>query len=276
MADFYDVYAMECRNISAARQTEVEQLMDQFKLADIDLRGKSVLDISGGPGFVAKKLQESCGRVVVTEFSDKATRAMRDVLGVEAVTFDYANDTLQKIFTEKFDVVLIRSSIIFCPQLDEFVHSVRCLLNPGGYVLIETIMPSLGDVFWWQQMEYKFPIIYSQETLEKFFYKHGFSLLAGYRDYGSYTGVRGRQTSGAMQKAFTWLIDYPMVLFYSFFTRKSRVAIDQRLHHKMLTQIWQRTESTENVQARPYRNYYAGTENQSTHFGFKYNGYLNK
>ncbi len=275
-ADFYDVYATECRNLSEVRQSEVDQLLDQLSLAGITLHGKSVLDISGGPGFVAKQLKGTCARFVVTEFSEKATRAMKDVLGIETVKFDYTSDKLQSLFADKFDLVLLRSSIIFCPKLDEFVASLRAILNRGGHVLVETIMPTLGDVLWWQQMEYKFPIIYSQETIEKYFYKHGFSLIAGYRDYGSYTAIKGRSTQGLLQKGFTWLIDYPMVLLYYLFARKGRVAIDQGLHHKMLTQIWKKTDSAENVQEQPYRNYDAGEANRSTHFSYRYNGYIRK
>lgn len=275
-ADFYDVYANECRNISPMRQSEVDLLRDQLRLAGIDIAGKAVLDVSGGPGFVAKQFRDTTERFVVTEFSEKATRAMRDVLGVETATFDYTKDDLRKIFTERFDLVLIRSSIIFCPDLDPFVASLRAILKPGGHVLVETIMPTLGEVFWWQQMEYKFPIIYSQETLEKYFYKHGFSLMAGYRDYGSYTDVRGRETHGMLQKGYTWLLDYPMVRGYNLLARTGRVAIDQRLHKKMLTQVWRVSNAAEQVQAQPYRNYEIGDENQSTHFAQPYNGYLRK
>jgi 2-polyprenyl-3-methyl-5-hydroxy-6-metoxy-1,4-benzoquinol methylase len=274
-ADFYDVYADECRNISDVRRTEVDQLRDQLALADIDLAGKAVLDISGGPGYLAKELKGSVGRFVVTEFSEKATRAMSDVLGIETAKFDYTADRLEDIFpTEKFDLILLRSSIIFCPDLDRLVTSLRKILNEGGHVLVETIMPTLGEVFWWQQMEYKFPIIYSQETIEKFFYKHGFSFVTGYRDYSSYPEIRGRETKGTMQKAYTWLIDYPMVRGYGALARKSRVAIDQRLHKKMLTQIWQAGPATRPPQ--PYRNFVAGPENRSTHFAHEYNGYLRR
>jgi 2-polyprenyl-3-methyl-5-hydroxy-6-metoxy-1,4-benzoquinol methylase len=275
-ADFYDVYADECRNISEARQSEVDLLLDQLSLAGIGLDGKSVLDISGGPGVVARRLKDSCAKFVVTEFSEKATRAMHDVLDIETLKFDYTADQLQNVVADKFDLVLIRSSIIFCPKLDEFVASLRAVLNSDGHVLVETIMPTLGDVLWWQQMEYKFPIIYSQETIEKYFYKHGFSLMVGYRDYGSYTAIKGRATQGVLQKGYTWLIDYPMVLLYYLFARKGRVAVDQRLNHKMLTQIWKKTDLAENVQSQPYRNYEAGPANQSTHFAYTYNGYLRK
>jgi len=275
-ADFYDVYTEECLDESEFRKSEVKQLLDQFSINGITFTEKTVLDVSGGPGFIAKHLKPVCARFVVTEYSEIATRVMSDVLKIETARFDYVKDRLQDIFAEKFDIVLLRSSIIFCPRLDNFVADLRAILNPGGYVLVETILPSLGEVFWWQQMEWKFPIIYSQETIEKYFYKHGFSLKYGYRDYGSYLGIKKRCTKNLAQKLFTWLVDYPMVLIYYTLARKSRIPIDQRLHHKMLTQIWQKTESSINKYDKPYLNYMAGIENQSTHFSFRYNGYLKK
>ena len=272
--DFYNIYVEECKNISELRVAEVTQLHDQLSMAGINLYGKRVLDISGGPGLVAKQLHGLCDKIIVTEFSESATQAMSSVLGVNAVKFDYTSDKLGDIFPEKFDLILIRSSIIFCPNLDEFVSSLRFSLNPNGCVLVETIMPTLGEVFWWQTLEYKFPIIYSQETIEKYFYKHGFSMLAGYRDYGSNSSIKWRQTKGISRQIFIWLIEYPLVMAYSLFSRKGRVPIDQRLHHKMLTQIWRKTELHENVQHKPYRNYDADMVEQSTHFAYKYKDYL--
>ena len=74
----------------------------------------------------------------------------------------------------------------------------------AGIVLIESIIPTLGEVFWWQQLEYKFPLIYSQETIEKCFYKNGFSLKFGYRDYGGYLGVKARSYAEFSKSLFTF------------------------------------------------------------------------
>ena len=236
--DFYDTYATECAIESDFRISEVSQLIDQLYSTGIALEGKSILDISGGPGLVAKYLSKKCKRFVVTEYSEISVRAMSDILGVNAVTFDYTKDRIDVLFKEKFDIILIRSSIIFCPNLNIFIQSLRKILNPEGYVLLETILPTLGEVFWWQQMEYKFPFIYSQETLEKYFYKFGFSLKYGDRAYGSYTSIKRRGTKTLARKIFTWLIDYPMVLAYYYMAPKRKIPIDHKLHHKMLTQIW--------------------------------------
>jgi ubiquinone/menaquinone biosynthesis C-methylase UbiE len=274
--DFYDAYAKQCAVETDFRSSEVKQLLNQFDVAGIGLEGKAVLDISGGPGIVAKHLQTICERVVVTEYSEIATKAMAETLGVKTIKFDYNYDKLNEILAEKFDIVLLRSSIIFCSNLDNFISSVRNILKPGGHVLVETILPTLGEVFWWQQMEYKFPIIYSQETIEKYFYKNGFSLQYGCREYGTYEGVKRRGVKTFGRRLFTWLIDYPMVLIYYLFAPKSRIAVDQKLDHKMLSQIWRKTEFVQNNQETPYLNYQAGEHNQSIHFEFIYNGYLKK
>jgi 2-polyprenyl-3-methyl-5-hydroxy-6-metoxy-1,4-benzoquinol methylase len=273
---FYDVYGEECSQISERRKSEHKQLLDLLSLTGFDISEKTVLDISGGPGYLGQQLKGLCSRCVVTEFSESAVANMASTLEIETVKFDYNTDKPEELFTEKFDLILLRSSIIFCANLDELVGSLRGLLSPNGHVLVETIIPSLGEVLWWQQMEYKFPVIYSQETIEKYFYKHGFSLVAGYRDYGSYTGVKRRSYSGLLRNLYVWLIDYPMVLIYYAFVQRSKVPIDTKLHHKMLTQFWQKTDRCENVQEQPYRNFTAGAENQSKHFGFVYNGYLQR
>ncbi len=275
-SEFYDVYATECLHISEWRKSEIRQIVDQLKLAQIDLQGKTVLDISGGPGYVGQQLKKDCARIVVTEFSEKAVDVMRNQLNIATAKFDYTKDRLEDIFDEKFDLIMLRSSIIFCPNLDSLIASLRNILSPGGHILIETITPSLGEVFWWQQLEYKFPIIYSQETIEKYFYKHGFSLSAGFRDSGSYVGVKKRSYSNFSKHFFTWVIEYPMVLGYYLLSKLSCVAVDQRLHHKMLTQIWRKTEAFENTQDRPYVNYQQGSKNKSKTFGYIYNGYLGK
>ena len=143
-------------------------------------------------------------------------------------------------------------------------------------MLLETITPSLGEVFWWQQMEYKFPVIYSQMAIETFFYKSGFSLIFGYRESGSYEAIkfRGQRTIG--RRLFTWLIDYPMVLIYWLISPKRKIPIDTSLEHKFLTLLW-KNDTKGNENEKPKLGYYKiGKNNRSPHFSCVYNGYLKK
>ena len=158
----------------------------------------------------------------------------------------------------------------------EFVASVRRVLNPNGHVLLKTILPTLGEVLWWQQMEFECPLISPQATLEKMFFKHGLSLRYGQRDYGSYLAVKWRTTSDPLRQAFTWLIDFPMMLAYYLLAPKRRLTIDQSLQHKMVTQVWEKTGVAADRRAGAYTNYEIGTGNQSMHFELEYNGYLRR
>jgi ubiquinone/menaquinone biosynthesis C-methylase UbiE len=276
-ADIYDVYADECQQLSEQRKSEVKQVIDTFGINDIQLDGKVVLDISGGPGYVAKELNNICDKCIVTEFSAVATKAIAEHMNIETVKFDYNSDQLEDLFdSSKFDVVMLRSSIIFCENLGKLISSIRHILKPEGYVLLESGMPTLGEVFWWQTMDYKFPFLYSQETIEKLFYKHGFSLIYGQRDYESYLKVMNKTRTKFSHRVFAFAFEYPLVLFYYLLARKSKISIDPSLNHKMLAQIWQKSELTSNTQKKPYRNYYIGNENQSIHFASIYNNYLRK
>jgi 2-polyprenyl-3-methyl-5-hydroxy-6-metoxy-1,4-benzoquinol methylase len=277
-SEFYDVYADECVDLNERRISELSQVVDQLALAKIDPSGMEVLDVSGGPGYVGHMMKESynCKRVVVTEYSETSAKTMEKNLDIETVKFDYTSDNLVNLVEGKFDLIMVRSSIIFCPNLDEFIFSLREKLSDNGFIMIETIVPSLGEIYWWQQLEYKFPFIYSQETIEKLFYKNGFSFLEGFRDYGNYIGVKNRSYDSLGKKMFTWVFEYPMLLLYRAILGGKRPPIDNKMSHKMLTQIWQKRESAVGVQLGRYSNYNQGKEYKSKTFGYVYNGYLEK
>jgi hypothetical protein len=152
--------------------------------------------------------------------------------------------------------------------------SINDILNEGGYVLVETITPTLGEVFWWQQMEYKFPVIYSQEYIEKIFYKHGFSLRVAHREYGSYIKNKWRRKTSIGRRLFTWIIDYPMMAIYYLIAPKRKIAIDQKTHHKMLTQIWKKKRFSTGDEEPKYINSNIDHIVQSTHFTQVYNGWM--
>jgi 2-polyprenyl-3-methyl-5-hydroxy-6-metoxy-1,4-benzoquinol methylase len=269
-SDFYDDSSFQSTSDTEWRKSEVEQVLDQLTLLNISLKDSKILDISGGPGYVGKKLSTLGANVLVTEYSESTVNAMNSLNGIQSKVFDYNVDDISKISNNKFDLIMIRSSIIFCPNLDEFIEGIKQLLKPDGKVLLESIIPTMGEILWWQQLEYKFPYIYSQETIEKLFYKSGLSLSLGYRDYGSYIGVKYRSYSTINKQIFTWLVDFPMVVGYYILSLFKRPAIDCSLDHKMLTQVW----SMKVDKFNGYINYKQGKQNKSKTFGYLYNGYL--
>jgi hypothetical protein len=272
-SDFYDTQSFESTDALGWRRSEVEQVLDQLASIDFDLKGKRILDISGGPGHVAAALQKRGATVTVTEFSAETVQRMAKHYPVQSAVFDYTHDTkrLSEIVEGPFDLIMIRSSIIFCQDLQGLVGQLRLLAHSKSIVFIESILPTLGEVLWWQQLEYKFPVIYSQPVIEKAFALEGFRLLSGYRDYGSYSGVKWRSYHEMSRRIFTWLIEYPLVLAYYVAALFRRTAIDQSLEHKMITQFWIPADGKPSA---PYRNFTQGVRHQSKTFGYIYNGYL--
>ena len=271
-AEFYDVDAFDKMDKTEWRKSEVQQVLDQLDLVDFNPKQKRILDVSGGPGVVGEELSMLGADVLVTEYAESQVKSMGGRQGISSIKFDYLSDNISDVTNGKFDLIMVRSSIIFCPKLDEFVAELGDLLNPKGLVLVESILPTLGEIYWWQQLEYKFPFVYSQESIEKSFYKAGFTLQHGYRDYGSYIGVKYRSYVEFHKALFTWVLEFPMVLAYFSLNFFKKPSIDKSMGHKMITQFWIKGRAG----AAEYTNYNQGRKNMSKTFGYKYNGYLKK
>jgi len=127
-------------------------------------------------------------------------------------------------------------------------------------------------------MEYKFPVIYAQESIEKSFAIHGFSMMLRYRERGSYVANKWRGGSSLPRKIFTWFVDYPMMLLYYSLARKGKIPIDQSTDHKMVTYIWKNQMKEE--MSLPIKFDFISGEDvlgvpaHTTHFTHAYNGFL--
>jgi 2-polyprenyl-3-methyl-5-hydroxy-6-metoxy-1,4-benzoquinol methylase len=271
---FYDAFVEETNNASDKRLSDIDQVLDTLNYFDFDLTEKKILDISGGPGFVPGHLNTLSFECCTTEHSQLAASAISEHFGIRAKRFDYNKNNISDIFSEKFDLIMIRSSVIFCENVDDLLRNCSKILNQEGCILIESIVPSLGEVLWWQTLEYKFPRIHTQETLEKYFYKNKFNFVGGFREYGDYVAVKNRSYPELSKRLFVWLVDFPMYIIYLMGIRKSRVSIDQRNIHKMVIQFWTLSNDYKSSCKKGYENFYIGSENKSKHFGFVYNGYL--
>lgn len=124
----------------AGESQKVRDLLDRFA---IDATG-SLLDLSGGPGFVARDLLRTARRVVMTEYSAHVLPFARG-LGVDAVAFDYQGAPLETCVTGPFDLILSRYSLNFCRDLAGFLASVnRVASRPATFLLAGFIGPSRG------------------------------------------------------------------------------------------------------------------------------------
>jgi 2-polyprenyl-3-methyl-5-hydroxy-6-metoxy-1,4-benzoquinol methylase len=270
--NFYDEFVNEANNVTDKRLSDIDQVLDTLNYFNYDIKGKKILDVSGGPGFVPGHLNSIALECCTTEHSELAANAISDKFNIRAKRFDYNSDRLYDIYNEKFDLILVRSSVIFCENVDRFLSDCFKMLNDDGCVLVESIIPSLGEVLWWQTLEYKFPRIHSQETLEKYFYKNKFSFIGGFREYEKYISVKNRSYAEVSKRLFVLLFDLPLYYLYFLGIRKSAVTIDQRNIHKMVVQFWSKSNCIQ--PGGTYRNFYLGDKFKSKHFGFVYNGYL--
>lgn len=272
---FYNIYVGQLEKLDPARISEVEELKDTFKIAGIDIQNKKILDISGAPGFIVNLLKKD-NEIEFTELNSDVVNYISKKTNTKGYQYDYFKGDLTKIVQNNYDIVLIRSSIIFCPDLDKFVSEISNIIANKGTVLVQTILPSCGEIFVWQQSEYKFPRIYSQSIIESIFYKYGFKKAFNLRINGNYTGIKWRGNKNSLSKLiFTFLIDLPMAFIYRYLNFFNDCPIDNSMDHKMLTQIWKLDkDKKENNNFIDIKNLRDSKKYSSIHFSRIYNGFL--
>lgn len=184
---YYDFYAQAAA--AGAAGTKWEPLTNR-RLADfakhgIEVAGKSVLEISGGPGFLAKAMQAVAERVVVTEFSEQAAEGMALSLGIEAVKYDYNSDSLEQCVIGPFDVVLIIYSIGFCNDLRAFAHALKAVMHDNSVIYVCHSPATLGLMVRWEFDDYTFNRCWELETMARRFAEIGYPERVR-EDEGSY------------------------------------------------------------------------------------------
>lgn len=182
---FYEYYSdVSASNFDTSKWRGVyENLVRHFNdNLDYNFADKRLLDVSGGPGFIAKKLTDDGAQVVVTEFSARSVAGMKRNLDLDAVTFDYNNDVLDDKVEGKFDVVLIMASINFCRDIRAFVQSIRRVCAPEAIIYVTFTEPSLGTCLRWQFDEYTYNVLYHPRLMDEAFLAGGFHLIHRHTD----------------------------------------------------------------------------------------------
>jgi len=232
---FYDYYS-DASSRGNAKGTKWEGQLNGIKerlgRCGVDLRGKKILDISGGPGFVVKELEGVAKRAVVTEFSQISVDGMKKNLGVEAVKFDYNKDKLHEVIKDKFDIVLINYSINFCLDLKAFVSSLRKVVHDGSVVMVSFVPPTLGCCLRWQHDEYTYNILYHPETVARVFAEGGFDLSCRDSD-GSYYYMANRR-----------FIFFLFTIPYRIVARRRHMNINRELIQKNMVYIFKVNEKS--------------------------------
>jgi 2-polyprenyl-3-methyl-5-hydroxy-6-metoxy-1,4-benzoquinol methylase/predicted RNA-binding Zn-ribbon protein involved in translation (DUF1610 family) len=203
---FYDYYLEDNQVNATAKGTkwegELDSLTKELLKFGISLKDKKVLDISGGPGFLAQDLKNICKEVVVTEYSQVSVERMKNILKLKVLKFDYDSDEISKIINDKFDIVLIRYSINFCKDIKKFLSSLKKLLHNDSIIYVSFVPPTLGVCLRWQFDDYIYNVLYSPETLARLFSEEGLIAFARY-EQGRYYYLSGRHF-----RLFPFIIPY--------------------------------------------------------------------
>jgi len=221
---FYDYYAQVSRiPVEETAWAFLPIRFDSlFKRYDMDVSGKTILDISGGPGYLTKHLGPKCKKAVVTEFSQRAVDGMRKHLGINAVKYDYNSYSLDEVTQDTFDLVIIEYSINFCKDLRAFVSQLYRIVADRGVVYVSFVPPTLGCCLRWQHDEYTYNSLWQPSTLVKAFVEAGFTLVDQYSD-GEYHYLRDI-------RSYPW-VRLPFVFYY-----RTKALWTPRIANKQLIQ----------------------------------------
>ncbi|MDG3042452.1 methyltransferase domain-containing protein [Roseicyclus marinus] len=147
----------------------------------LPLKGKSLLDISGGNGHFAKWYADSFSMSTsFTEINQSALDYARKHHGFDRVEhYDLNKDNLFDKVGRKFDVVMGRACIMFCDELSAFARQLLEITNPGGLVIIDrSTEPTLGTLVRVQLDEFSYHILRQPNTVEQAFRDAGFDVMA--------------------------------------------------------------------------------------------------
>ena len=177
---FYDYYAhASSLDVSTTKWAgQIDAVTRRLASAGIDVVGREILDVSGGPGFLTAHLQANgAKRAVMTEFSPEAVEGIQRNLAIDAVKFDYQADDLRDVVTGQFDVAIVDASINFSMDVSGFLGSLRSVLRPGSYAYISFAQPSLGLFLRWQFDEYTYNQLFTTATFDDLAQRAGFSVV---------------------------------------------------------------------------------------------------
>lgn len=162
---------------------------DIFIRYGLDVKGKEVLELSGGSGDnVFHLLSEGAKRVVLSEFNKEVVQIAKQRLGIEAFFYDCNAQALKKaiadglgdeVAEEKFDYIFSRYLIMFVDDMERFLlDSMECLKDDGKIIIEGAVMTTIGAMNRMGLDEFGFTHLYSPEYLRGVFKKVGLEIVA--------------------------------------------------------------------------------------------------
>lgn len=131
-------FARPRADTGAAELAEVEGLL---RRVGIGAAGR-ILDVGGGPGFVAAGLGQRAS-VVLLEHSAAALTHARG-LGVDARAFSFEGPPVPEVAPGPFDLVLLRYAVSWCRDLPRLAAGLAAVCRPGARLVVTHVLPTRG------------------------------------------------------------------------------------------------------------------------------------
>lgn len=172
----YD-YFVEDVHIGWSENEGKEFISDYLNPANIEVSGRTLLDISGGNGHFIKQIENLGAQITLTEINKKTIDYAKRQHGFQVFEYNLNEHELSNVVGQRFDIVFARACIMFAKDLKAFVEQLRKTVNLGGYVMINhSVIPTLGVMLRTQLDEFSYFILRQPESIIEEFTKNGFEL----------------------------------------------------------------------------------------------------
>jgi ubiquinone/menaquinone biosynthesis C-methylase UbiE len=97
-----------------------------------------VLELAAGPGMLSSKIADSCGSLIVTDFSEEMLALAAKRVTQPDVTFAAADATNLQYDDKAFDAVVIANALHIMPQPERAAAEIKRVLRDGGLLIAPT------------------------------------------------------------------------------------------------------------------------------------------
>ena len=172
----YD-YFVDDAHIEWSEREGREFISGYLNPAGVAVKGKELLDISGGNGHFIKEVEKLGARVTLTEINKKTIMYAREQHGFDVLEYNLNQHDLPTTTNRRFDIVLARACVMFATDLRKFAGEIRRSLVPGGLVMINhSVVPTIGVMLRTQLDEFSYHMLRQPESIIREFGKHGLEL----------------------------------------------------------------------------------------------------
>ncbi len=176
-ASMYDYFTAQV-HIDYSKETADEFIRDYVEPWGIEIKGKKILDVSGGNGHFLKKFQDMGAEVSITEINQPTIDYIKKEHDMDVYLYDFNKHRINEVTQEKYDIVMLRAAIMFCKDLKQLAEDLRDILNPGGIVIINhSVIPTLGVINRVQLDEFSYFALRHPDAVVKTFETNNYETL---------------------------------------------------------------------------------------------------